>query len=617
NKNCPSIRLPNGWVRLRSNNRIARFSCNQHYELIAYGCPKITPRPPLKSKKFNDGRVLDLSCDLGYYLKANISTTAIDSNELNAMSSFPFQNLRLYCVGKTWIMDDPRTDISSFVVGRVPISGLPSCDIYQAPVSTSMNCSFEDSLCGWFQDQDDEFDWSRNQHTTPSHLDGTELLWVLPVLESSYPRTPGEIARLYSPVYTHLEGTSDACFEFYYHMYGKAIGGLRVYVLEKSKALRDLVPKWEVTGDQGDVWIKAQVEINGESGDQLQPFQLIFEGILGHGHQGDIAIDDLALTLGQNCTNYNSSMALSPDLVVDIENEIKTANDTSTEGPNAEGASSSFTPQTVSNTSELNSTPIIPIKKSKNSTSVQALINQVKDHIKTKLIPSLVKKISSSNSSLSDTTSIRPIISLTTPMSIGKPNGSSLPFDWDKTLKDKLDKNIQKAKSQNVPLLVELHNSTAKTPTGNGSGSSPTEDHLLNSTATLKSSLSGTSSSQQPRKPFKLFASSFAMSVLTLLVLLVIIISTLYIAYVYRPTQLNRSNLDQFVASFVRRCKGLSRTPDSNEEADELLMMGNNVSGDAALESNSTGYPPNSDHAYDNAHLSEGVVYLHSANEKY
>lgn len=336
-------------------------------------------------------------------------------------------------------------------------------------------------------------------------------------------------------------------------------------------------------------------------------------------------------------------MALSPDLVVDIENEIKTANDTSTEGPNAEGASSSSTPttQAVSNTSELNSTPIIPFKKLKNSTSVQALINQVKDHIKTKLIPSLVKKISSSNSSLSDTTSIRPIISLTTPMSIGKPNGSSLPFDWDKTLKDKLDKNIQKAKSQNVPLLVEFHNSTAKTPTGNGvgkeaelttansptsttilpltieSGSSPTEDHLLNSTATLKSSLSGASSSQQPRKPFKLFASSFAMSVLTLLVLLVIIISTLYIAYVYRPTQLNRSNLDQFVASFVRRCKGLSRTADSNEEADELLMMGNNVSGDAALESNSTGYPPNSDHAYDNAHLSEGVVYLHSANEKY
>lgn len=95
---------------------------------VAYGCPKITPRPPLKSKKFNDGRVIDLSCDLGYFLNANISTSTIDSNELNAVTSFPFQNLRLYCVGKTWIMDDPRTDISSFVVGRVPISGLPSCE---------------------------------------------------------------------------------------------------------------------------------------------------------------------------------------------------------------------------------------------------------------------------------------------------------------------------------------------------------------------------------------------------------------------------------------------------------------------------------------------------------
>jgi len=29
-------------------------------------------------------------------------------------------------------------------------------------------------------------------------------------------------------------------------------------------------------------------------------------------------------------------------------------------------------------------------------------------------------------------------------------------------------------------------------------------------------------------------------------------------------------------------------------------------------------YAPNSDlHAYDNAHINEGVVYLHSANDKY
>lgn len=104
---------------------------------VAYGCPKIIPRSPLKSKKFNDGRVIDLSCDLGYYLNANISTTTIDSNELNAVTSFPFQNLRLYCVGKTWIMDDPRTDISSFVVGRVPISGLPSCE---GKYFTFLNC---------------------------------------------------------------------------------------------------------------------------------------------------------------------------------------------------------------------------------------------------------------------------------------------------------------------------------------------------------------------------------------------------------------------------------------------------------------------------------------------
>lgn len=502
-----------------------------------------------------------------------------------------------------------------------------------------MNCSFEESLCGWIQDTDDEFDWSRNQHTTPSHLDGTGPSFdhtfgqnssgYYLYLESSYPRTPGEIARLYSPAYTHLEGTSDACFEFYYHSFGKAIGSLRVYVLEKSKTLSQLAPSWESVGDQGDVWLKGQVEINAASGEQLQPFQLIFEGILGHGHQGDIALDDLVLTLGQNCTNYNSSQALSPDLVADIENEIKTANETSTEMPAAEGSSS--TAQSVSTTSEVSLTQIgTTFKFKSNSTNVQTIIDQVKDHIKTKLIPSLLKKITS-NSTASESTSIRPIVSLTTPSSARKLNDSRLPFDWDKALKDQLDKKIQKAKSQNVPLLAEFHNSTAKTPvkTVNKSETTTTlsvssiikssnsseSEFSLSPTATLTSSISTSNSNQQSAKPAKLFISNFAMSIVTLLILLVIVTSTLYIAYVYRPTQLNRSNLDQFVASFVRRCKGFSRTADSNDEADELLMMGN---ASDAMESNSTGYPPNSDlHAYDNAHLSEGVVYLHSANEKY
>lgn len=501
-----------------------------------------------------------------------------------------------------------------------------------------MNCSFEDSLCGWFQDQDDEFDWTRNQHTTPSHLDGTGPSFdhtfgqnssgYYLYLESSYPRTPGEIARLYSPAYSHLEGTSDACFEFYYHAFGKAIGSLRVYVLEKSQTLSQLAPKWESIGDQGDVWLKGQVEINAASGEHLQPFQLIFEGILGHGHQGDIAIDDIQLTLGQNCTNYNSSQALSPDLVADIENEIKTANETSTEVPTAEASSSTTTAQSVSTTSESSSTQVGTISKFKNNiTSVHTIIN----HFKTKILPSLLKKITS-NSSVSESTSIRPIVSLTTPSSTSKLNDSRLPFDWDKTLKDQLDKKIQKAKNQNVPFLVEYHNSTAKTPVKSvnksetstlfsvsskiKSNSSSESDLPLSPTATLTSSIS--TSNQQSRKPAKLFTSNFSLSIVTLLILLVIVTSTLYIAYVYRPTQLNRSNLDQFVASFVRRCKGgFSQTAESNDEADELLMMGNGNASDA-MESNSAGYPPNSDlHAYDNAHLSEGVVYLHSASEKY
>ena len=66
-------------------------------------------------------------------------------------------------------------------------------------------------------------------------------------LEASYPRLPGDVARLRY----HNTGSAFGCIEFIYHMSGKDIGWLKVYHVTDG-GLETLL--WGVTGDQGDVW---------------------------------------------------------------------------------------------------------------------------------------------------------------------------------------------------------------------------------------------------------------------------------------------------------------------------------------------------------------------------
>lgn len=125
-------------------------------------------------------------------------------------------------------------------------------------------------------------------------------------MESSFPRSYYDIARLYSPFYQHLEHTQVACFQFYYHMYGASIGTLRIFIKEEDQNT-PLEPSWEATGNQGEQWLIGQIEIRPENVFFLKPFQIIIEGVVGLGHQGDIAIDDLSLVLGKSCTNISSN----------------------------------------------------------------------------------------------------------------------------------------------------------------------------------------------------------------------------------------------------------------------------------------------------------------------
>jgi len=66
-------------------------------------------------------------------------------------------------------------------------------------------------------------------------------------IEASYPRKPGEIAKL---VVTVPNNGNRSCLSFYYHMYGTSVGTLNVY--------SGNIKVFSVSGNQGDNWLMVE-----------------------------------------------------------------------------------------------------------------------------------------------------------------------------------------------------------------------------------------------------------------------------------------------------------------------------------------------------------------------
>ena len=77
-------------------------------------------------------------------------------------------------------------------------------------------------------------------------------------IEASYPRRPGQAARLFSPLVT-VSGLSTKCLEFWYHMYGPHVGSLSVYTNTTTGILSTAI--WSKNATQGNLWKSAVVEV--------------------------------------------------------------------------------------------------------------------------------------------------------------------------------------------------------------------------------------------------------------------------------------------------------------------------------------------------------------------
>ncbi|XP_013393211.1 MAM and LDL-receptor class A domain-containing protein 1 [Lingula anatina] len=176
------------------------------------------------------------------------------------------------------------------------LSGSATTPTTTLAAQTGIDCNFDVSLCGWSQDTNDQFDWTRqkgstsSQNTGPSQ-DHTSRAGFYVYIETSG-RKNGDKARLTSPGLQVL-GNQYKCLSFWYHMYGAHVNSLNVY-FKSGTTLGKAI--WTKKGTQGNKWIQAQVDISGTaSGRNLQ---VVFEGVRGTGYQGDISIDDVTVVDG-------------------------------------------------------------------------------------------------------------------------------------------------------------------------------------------------------------------------------------------------------------------------------------------------------------------------------
>jgi hypothetical protein len=160
---------------------------------------------------------------------------------------------------------------------------------------------FESSL-GWFNDINDDFDWTRMSGSTPSvgtgPSDAAQGSYYA-YLEVSNTNHPQKTAILYSPCF-NLINTNDLHISFSYHMLGSP-GILR---LEASTDGTSWAQIWSKTGNQGSLWLSDTVDLSNYS--TASGLRLRFRGTSGSTWQGDICIDNIVL--------FEMPQTISPDI---------------------------------------------------------------------------------------------------------------------------------------------------------------------------------------------------------------------------------------------------------------------------------------------------------------
>ncbi|CAH1786799.1 unnamed protein product [Owenia fusiformis] len=180
------------------------------------------------------------------------------------------------------------------------------------------DCDFEKGLCGWQGDKRGNFQWTRGRGSNKPYNTGPTVDHTLGTSDGYYmyiraiQQKRGHKARLISPDVDASK--SQQCVSFWYHMNGKDIDRLNVFVTRSQRILKlGTRPKWQKKRNQGTKWLFATMDIPK----QATKLKVVFEGVVGKGQRGDISIDDVTIqpTSCQN-SKYSNIQLHNPAMMM-------------------------------------------------------------------------------------------------------------------------------------------------------------------------------------------------------------------------------------------------------------------------------------------------------------
>ncbi|XP_011630229.1 MAM and LDL-receptor class A domain-containing protein 1-like isoform X1 [Pogonomyrmex barbatus] len=198
-------------------------------------------------------------------------------------------------------------ELHSLVIEGVPVDSTDPSRLYrgyiaiddidlQPGTSCVGFCNFASSFCDWNNDAEDDFDWtisrgSGNPTTGPTMDSSSDRVTAggYAFIDSSFPRRPGDTAKLISSSFPATMPDAPTCMRFWFHMFGSGIGYLKLFLRHFRSPDSQLREIWGLSGNAGNAWFMSQVTISS-----LDDFQLLFEASVGNTGMGDIAIDDLS-----------------------------------------------------------------------------------------------------------------------------------------------------------------------------------------------------------------------------------------------------------------------------------------------------------------------------------
>ncbi|XP_072901911.1 epidermal growth factor-like protein 6 isoform X3 [Hemitrygon akajei] len=240
-------------------------------EVIKNAIPQPVSTPPsldrLQPFDYEDGvyigRYDEKELDGGYNGNEDKVENYIDSEELTPR-------------GDVFVPRRNEATVFSPVLGKKEIAMQESLND-----DFSVDCNFNQGVCEWIQDTEDDFDWK-----VTDLPNGNGYYMAVP----AFVGLKNEVGHLKLLV-GDLVPKKDFCLTFKYRLVGERIGSLRVLFNTGNPSF------WERTRDKKEDWKVGSITITARNSSETQK-NIIFEAKRGKGSTGEIGLDSVILISG-------------------------------------------------------------------------------------------------------------------------------------------------------------------------------------------------------------------------------------------------------------------------------------------------------------------------------